>query len=140
MSALVIISITIASYPVISANSQLEQQKHSNLGNQVNNNHKINYMNKISSSGSPDKSHLNVKKSGFKKYTASKISPKSTKSMEIAQKYIKEPKATAGKPEKYKIGGKCTDIVPVLLKGKRVGEINIDPKTGKNVGGAGGAP
>ena len=139
VSALVITSITLTAYPVISTNSQLGQPNPSNLGNHVNNNHKINSINKMSNRGLPDQSYPVVKKSGLTKYTTSSIS-KSDKSRQIARKYIKEPNAVAGKPERYKIGGKCTDIVPVLLKGKRVGEINIDPQTWKNVGGAGGAP
>ncbi len=137
VSALVITSITVAAYPVISANSQLGQPNQSNLGNPTNNNHKISSINKISNRGL-HQSNINVKSSIPKKYTAPKF--KSSKSRLIAQNYIKEHNAVAGKPERYKIGGKCTDVVPVLLKGKRVGEINIDPKTGKNVGGAGGAP
>ncbi|MGB9980160.1 hypothetical protein [Methanobacterium sp.] len=140
VSALVITSITIAAYPVISANSQLGQGNNANLVSNANNNHKTNSINKISTNGLPDQINSNVKRSGPQKYTTSKVNAKSSKSRSIAQKYIKEPNAVAGKPERYNIGGKCTDVVPVLLKGKRVGEIDIDPKTEKNVGGAGGAP
>lgn len=139
VSVLVITSITVSAYPVISTNSQLGQSNHVNLGNSVKNNHKTNSINKISN-GLPDQSNSNVKRSGPKKHTTSNVNAKSSKSQLIAKKYIKEPDAVAGKSEKYNIGGKCTDVVPVLLKGKRVGEINIDPKTGDNVGGAGGAP
>ena len=139
VSVLVITSITVSAYPVISANSQLGQSNQVNPGNSVKNNYKINSINKISN-GLPDPSNSNVKSSGQKKYTIPKSNAKSSKSRTIAIKYIKEPNAVAGKPERYDIGGKCTDVVPVLLKGKRVGEINIDPQTGKNVGGAGGAP
>jgi hypothetical protein len=140
VSALVITGVTIAAYPVISANSQLERSNHANLGIHINNNHKINSINKISNKGLPDQSNSNVKKrSNTRQYTTFH-NTKSSKSRLIAQKYIEESKAVAGKPERYNIGGKCTDIVPVLLNGKRVGEIDIDYKTGKNVGGAGGAP
>ena len=136
VSILVITSITVAAYPVISTNSQLYQSKQVNLGNSVNS-HKLNSQNK----NLPDESKSNVnKRSETKQYKASKVNVRSSKSRSIAQKYIEEPGAVAGKPERYKIGGKNTDIVPVLLNGKRVGEIDIDPKTGKNVGGAGGAP
>ena len=31
-------------------------------------------------------------------------------------------------------------IVPVIINGKNVGEIDIDANTGKNIGGAGGSP
>lgn len=134
VSVLVISSITVTAYPVISTNSQLGQSNHAN------NNHKINSQNKISHKGLSDQSNSNIRKRSTKQHTTSKVNAKSPKSQSIARKYIKEHGAVAGEPERYNIGGKCTDVVPVLLKGKRVGEIDIDPKTGKNVGGAGGAP
>ena len=137
VSTLLITSITISAYPVISANSQLGQSNQVNLGNSLKNNHKINSVNRVST-GLHHKS--NVKRSNHKKYTIPKFNAESSKSRSIASRYIKEHGASAGKPERYKIGSICTDVVPVLLKGKRVGEIDIDPKTGKNVGGAGGAP
>jgi len=73
-------------------------------------------------------------------YKSSKNNIKDSNSQSIAEKYIEEPGAVAGKPKRIKIGGKQTDVVPVLSKGKQVGEIHIDPETGENVGGAGGAP
>ncbi|MGO9387861.1 MAG: hypothetical protein ACLPWD_07440 [Methanobacterium sp.] len=57
----------------------------------------------------------------------------------IAQKYIKEPEASAGKPELKNLSGKQIYIIPVILNNKIVGEIHIDPEKGENVGGAGGA-
>ncbi len=69
---------------------------------------------------------------------AVKISP--TKAKEIAQSYIQEPGAVAGTPKLIKINGDLVYMVPVLLDNKQVGEIYIDPETGENVGGAGGAP
>jgi hypothetical protein len=57
----------------------------------------------------------------------------------VAQKYIKEPGASVGKPELKNLSGKLIYIIPVILKNKIVGEIYIDPETGENVGGAGGA-
>ena len=57
----------------------------------------------------------------------------------VAQKYIKEPGASAGKPELKNLSGKLIYIIPVILKNKIVGEIHIDPENGENVGGAGGA-
>jgi len=60
------------------------------------------------------------------------------KAMSIAQKYIEEPGAKAGKPKLSKIDGNSVYTVPVLLKGETVGEIYINAKTGKNLGGAGG--
>lgn len=64
----------------------------------------------------------------------------SAEAKKIAQKYIEEPGATAGTPKLSKIGGKYVYTVPVIENGKNVGEIDIDALTGKNVGGAGGAP
>jgi len=67
-----------------------------------------------------------------------KISP--AKAQEIAQKYIEEPGTNAGKPKLIKTDGRYIYVVPVIDNGTNVGEINIDALTGKNVGGAGGAP
>lgn len=58
----------------------------------------------------------------------------------IAQKYIEEPDAMAGTPKTKKIGNMQVYVVPVIINHTQVGEIHIDPKNGKNVGGAGGAP
>lgn len=57
-----------------------------------------------------------------------------------ADNYIMDPGASSGTPENVDIGGKDTYVVPVESNGTRVGEIHIDPETGENVGGAGGAP
>lgn len=67
-----------------------------------------------------------------------KISAEDAK--KIAQKYIEEPGTNAGKPKLIKTGGRYMYVVPVMENGTNVGEINIDAITGKNVGGAGGAP
>ncbi|MGB9938103.1 MAG: hypothetical protein ACPK7O_10320 [Methanobacterium sp.] len=64
----------------------------------------------------------------------------SSEAQSTAQKYIEEPGTNAGNPQKVDIGGKNTYVVPVESDGKTVGEIHIDPETGENVGGAGGAP
>ena len=58
----------------------------------------------------------------------------------IALKYIEEPGALAGTPELKILGGAQVYVVPVILSSTVVGEIHIDPQTGENVGGAGGAP
>lgn len=58
----------------------------------------------------------------------------------IAQDFIEEPGAVAGTPKLVKMNDNLTYVVPVILNGETVGEIYIDPETGKNVGGAGGAP
>ncbi len=57
---------------------------------------------------------------------------------EMAEKYIKEPGATAGTPEWKKIDDGIVYIVPVVMNGTTVGEITINAITGENMGGAGG--
>lgn len=73
-------------------------------------------------------------------YSKSNNEISSSEAKSVAQKYIEEPGTNAGKPEKVNIGGKKTYVVPVESDGKTVGEIHVDPETGENVGGAGGAP
>lgn len=58
----------------------------------------------------------------------------------IAMQYIEEPNATAGTPRLVEEDGTKIYIVPVIMNGSTVGQIEIDAYTGKNVGGAGGAP
>jgi len=149
---LIIASVSVTAYHVTPSNSQLGQANVPNL-NHANNSSKDNSKNEVSAasiksdtclksySNSPKQSNYNNnKKSSTKKTTYSKSDVKTSDAQAIARKYIEEPGAVAGKPETYDIGGKTTYVVPVLIKGKTVGEIDIDPKTGKNVGGAGGAP
>lgn len=62
------------------------------------------------------------------------------KAKSIAQQYVKEPNVTAGTPSLNTINGKQVYIVPLYQNGQKVGEIEIDAVTGKNLGGAGGAP
>ena len=64
----------------------------------------------------------------------------SSQAQSIANKYIEEPGASSGSPKNVNIGGEDTYVVPVKSNGENVGEIHIDPQTGENVGGAGGAP
>jgi len=63
-----------------------------------------------------------------------------SKAKEIAQKYILVSNATAGTPKLIKSGQTMIYVVPIVDNGQVVGEIEIDAQTGKNVGGAGGAP
>jgi len=70
--------------------------------------------------------------------TKTKIS--SAEAKKIAQKYIEVSSATAGTPKLIKTNGQYIYAVPVINNGTNVGEIDIDALTGKNVGGAGGAP
>ncbi len=62
----------------------------------------------------------------------------SEQAQEIAQKFIEQPGATAGTPQLTEIDGKSIYVVPVMVDGKSVGEIEIDAQTGENLGGAGG--
>jgi hypothetical protein len=70
--------------------------------------------------------------------TLSIISPAEAK--KIAAKYIEQPGASPGTPKLVKEDGKRVYIVPVIYKAQNVGEIDLDAHTGKNLGGAGGAP
>ncbi len=67
-----------------------------------------------------------------------KISASEAKS--IAKNYIKQEGATAGTAKLITSNGKQIYLVPILMNGNQVGEIYIDPQTGDNLGGAGGAP
>lgn len=58
----------------------------------------------------------------------------------IAKKFIKQRGATPGTPKLVKYNGKRVYIVPIIQNRIKVGEIDIDAKNGKNLGGAGGAP
>jgi uncharacterized membrane protein YkoI len=62
----------------------------------------------------------------------------SSEAQNIAQTYIEEPGATAGTPRLVEIDGQMVYVVPVLMDGDVVGQIEIDAYTGENVGGAGG--
>jgi uncharacterized membrane protein YkoI len=57
---------------------------------------------------------------------------------EKAQKYIAEPGATAGTPKLFNESGGFIYVVPVVMNNKTVGEIEIDARTGENLGGSGG--
>jgi uncharacterized membrane protein YkoI len=71
--------------------------------------------------------------------TESTISP--AKARSIASTYIEVSGATAGTPKLVNQDGTLVYIVPIIDTNKKtVGEIYIDAKTGKNVGGAGGVP
>lgn len=70
----------------------------------------------------------------------SSVKVSSSEAKKIAEGYIQQEGAVAGTPVIKTIGGKKVYVVPVQMNGENVGEIYIDPNTGKNVGGAGGAP
>lgn len=67
-----------------------------------------------------------------------KITP--TEAQQIAEKYIEEVGATAGTPKLDEIGDEMVYIVPVVINGTTVGEIDINAMTGENMGGSGGVP
>lgn len=58
----------------------------------------------------------------------------------IAQKYVDEPGVTAGTPVLNTVNGRQIYVVPLYKNGQAVGEIELDAKTGENLGGAGGTP
>lgn len=63
-----------------------------------------------------------------------------TQAQELANKYIEQAGATAGTPQLTTVNGKPVYVVPIVMNGKTVGQIEIDATTGQNLGGAGGAP
>ena len=91
-------------------------------------------------STSPEKVNVNVIKNTTSNTdkTQSTISP--AKAQEIAKTYIEVSGATAGTPKLQNQDGTLVYIVPVIDNNSTVGEIDIDAKTGKNIGGAGGSP
>lgn len=91
-------------------------------------------------STSPEKVNVNVIKNTTSNTdkTQSNISP--AKAQAIAKTYIEVSGATAGTPKLVNQDGTLVYIVPVINNNSTVGEIDINAKTGKNLGGAGGAP
>ncbi|NLJ39183.1 MAG: hypothetical protein GX432_10530 [Candidatus Atribacteria bacterium] len=57
----------------------------------------------------------------------------SSQAMSIANSYIEEPGATAGTPRLVDSGGQEIYIVPVILNGSTVGQIEIDARTGQRI-------
>jgi hypothetical protein len=71
--------------------------------------------------------------------TQSNISP--TEAQKLATKYIETSGVTAGTPKLISQGNTQVYVVPLIDEnGSTVGEIDINAKNGKNLGGAGGAP
>lgn len=105
-----------------------------------------NYTNSTGNSGSSDQKQDNISNNNGASDSSTsenatngtKISP--SEAQKIAQKYIDVSTATAGTPKLTKIDGQYVYAVPVIDNGTNVGEIDINALTGKNVGGAGGAP
>lgn len=61
-----------------------------------------------------------------------------TEAKAIAQKSIAQAGAEAGTPKLVTLNNTLTYVVPIMLNNEQVGEIEIDPQTGKVIGGAGG--
>lgn len=92
----------------------------------------------LNASDSQPSSDNNPDQVSAEEKTDKKISEDEAKS--IAKKHVEESDATVGDVKTVNINGKETKIVSIVSNGKNVGEIDIDPETGKVVGGAGGAP
>ena len=52
----------------------------------------------------------------------------------IAKTYILEPEASAGTPKLVIAQGKQIYIVPIIVKGQKIGELYFDAQTGRNLG------
>jgi uncharacterized membrane protein YkoI len=115
--------------PVTSTSPDTSQQSSSTTGTDSGNQQ---------SSASSVSTTSNQKTSASGSDTTVKISYSEAKS--IASKYILQEGATAGTPKLTTYGGTTAYLVPVMMNGNQVGEIYIDAQTGKNLGGAGGAP
>lgn len=85
-------------------------------------------------------SNNSVSSKGTSDNTTNKTKITSAEAQSIAKKYIDVQGATAGTPKLIKTNGQYIYAVPVIDNGTNVGEIDINALTGKNVGGAGGAP
>ena len=108
-------------------------------GNHINSTSKSNQGQQSSVTGSSSSSNsASDNNKASDNTTKSKIT--STEAQKIAQKYIDVDGATAGTPKLIKTDGQYIYAVPVINNGTNVGEIDINAITGKNVGGAGGAP
>ena len=108
-------------------------------GNHINSTSKSNQGQQSSVTGSSSSSNS---ASNNNKASDNTTKPKitSAEAQKIAQKYIDVDGATAGTPKLIKTDGQYIYAVPVINNGTNVGEIDINAITGKNVGGAGGAP
>ncbi len=102
------------------------------------NNTTTNTSNNSSSPVTPVKTVTNTSNDKTTTNVQTNISP--AQAQNIADSYILVSNATAGTPDLVNQSGTLVYIVPVVSSGSNVGEIDIDAQTGKNLGGAGGAP
>jgi len=89
------------------------------------------------SSASSQSTSINQQSSGS---GSDNVKISSSEAKAIAQESIIQEGATAGTPNLINSDGKKIYVVPIIMNGNHVGEIYIDAQTGKNLGGAGGAP
>jgi non-ribosomal peptide synthetase component E (peptide arylation enzyme) len=71
---------------------------------------------------------------------STQIKISSAEAQNIAANYIQVSGAITGTPKLVYQSNKLVYVVPVMVNGTNVGEIDIDAQTGHNLGGAGGAP
>lgn len=126
--------VTIMAFSISDVNTskQVNQPQYQPVSNPVSGQVSNNNFNIVSAHSSPVST---VKKHG----TTSHILSVSTVK-QLAKKFIKQPGASPGTPKLVKYNGKKVYIVPVIQNRIKVGEIDIDAKNGRNLGGAGGAP
>lgn len=79
------------------------------------------------STGTPTNSNTSGQDSGQDSIISS------SQAMAIANSYIEEPSATAGTPRLVDNGGRRIYIVPVVMDGSTVGQIEIDARTGQHI-------
>jgi len=91
-------------------------------------------------STSPDQVNVTVKNTTSDNISSSQTTITPAEAQKIATTYIAVSGATAGTPKLVNQNGTLVYIVPVTQNNSTVGEIDIDAKTGKNLGGAGGSP
>jgi uncharacterized iron-regulated membrane protein len=117
----------------VNTSKQTSQQPLSNqIPNQISGQTSNNYSNQ------PSTRTVSVSSNKKTKSTGHILS--SLKAKLLAKKFIKQPGASPGTPKLVKYNNKMVYIVPVIQNRIQVGEIDIDAKNGKNLGGAGGAP
>ncbi|MGV8143769.1 MAG: PepSY domain-containing protein [Methanothermobacter sp.] len=124
IAILALVMIVVVGVAIYAGTAQVEPKNQSDI---INNTVLTNTDNNISQVKVNNSENIQVK---------TMISASEAKS--IAEKYIEEPNATAGTPRLVEIEGQMIYVVPVMMNGENVGQIEIDAYTGENVGGAGG--
>jgi hypothetical protein len=120
----------------VNTSKQTSQPLYQPLSNQIPN--QISGQTSSNYSNQPSARTVSVSSNKKTKSTGHILS--SLKAKLLAKKFIKQPGASPGTPILVKYNNKMVYIVPVVQNRTKVGEIDIDAKNGKNLGGAGGAP